>query len=168
MPSVNQRVCISFCYLLVCWSLFCYFPDNTQRGSGHQESAFERTIGPCAVVVRVCVCVCVRSIVVLVLSVQCLLVVSCDSERVKVCVNNVCRNWQMPSLSLSFSRPLSLSLSLSLSLCLRLSPPMSTMLFHYSLGFHSCEYRFSLHWPRSSFTLSSSCSQSYLAWSWIN
>ena len=43
----------------------CFILDETQRGSGSQESAVERRLGPCAVVcVYVCVCVrvCVRCV----------------------------------------------------------------------------------------------------------
>lgn len=66
-----------FFFSSVNWFVCCFFLNKTQQGSGSQESAVERRLGPCAVV---CVCVCAGvcvldvcpSMVVLVLSVQCL------------------------------------------------------------------------------------------------
>lgn len=108
-------VVLLFVRLFVNWFVCCFFLGKTQRGSGSQESAVERRLGPCAVV-----CVCVLgvcpSMVVLVLSVQCLPPSSLLPLSDVVChVTQCVLRCRMTVLAEAGRCPLSLSLSLSLS-----------------------------------------------------
>lgn len=59
-------MCVLLMFVFVVVSFFFFL--KTQRGSGSQESALERSLGPC-VVARACVRACMLDVV---LSVQCL------------------------------------------------------------------------------------------------